>query len=141
MNVMPGGFTEPLGILAFPAIKVIGYTAFALYLNKAFPDKARNIFIVGISRMLLGLAFGTALAFLSFPFVFVYGIGFLVYLIGLVPVRVLEWWLIIKGFYSRDRPLEWAELKKPILLGVISSFLLDIPALTGLVYAASFWIC
>lgn len=65
----------------------------------------------------------------------------LIYLVGLIPVRVLEWWIVIKGFYSSDRPLEWAELKRPILLGVITSFLLDVPALTGLVYAADFWIC
>jgi hypothetical protein len=138
---MPGGFSEPSGLLAFPAIKAVGYSAFAIYLNKAFPNNPRNVVIVGISRMLLGLAFGTALAFLSFPFVFVYGLGFVVYLIGLVPVRILEWWIIIKGFYGFERPLEWAELKKPILFGVITSFLLDVPALTGLVYAASFWIC
>lgn len=138
---MPGGITEPLGLIAFPAIKAAGYTAFAIYLNNRFPDKAKNVFIVGISRMLLGLAFGTLLAFLSFPFVFVFGIGLLIYLVGLIPVRVLEWWIIIRGFYSFDRPLKWPDLKEPIFLGVITSFLLDIPALTGLVYAADFWIC
>lgn len=138
---MPGGITEPLGLIAFPAIKAAGYTAFAFYLNNRFPDKAKNVFIVGISRMLLGLAFGTLLAFLSFPFVFVFGIGLLIYLVGLIPVRVLEWWIIIRGFYSFDRPLKWPDLKEPIFLGVITSFLLDIPALTGLVYAADFWIC
>jgi len=138
---MPGGITEPLGLIAFPAIKAAGYTAFAIYLNNRFPDKTRNVFIVGISRMLLGLAFGTVLAFLSFPFVFVFGIGLLIYLVGLNPVRVLEWWIIIRGFYSYDRPLKWPDLKEPIVLGVITSFLLDIPALTGLVYAADFWIC
>ncbi|MEO7658999.1 MAG: hypothetical protein ABIV48_05235, partial [Pyrinomonadaceae bacterium] len=82
---MPGGITEPLGPLAFPVIKTIGYTAFALYLNKCFPERPRNILMGGFSRMVLGLAIGTALALVSFPFVFVFGIGFLVYLIGLIP--------------------------------------------------------
>ncbi len=134
---MPGGLTEPLGLLAFPAIKAAGYTAFAIYLNRVFPNNPRNIFAVGFSRMLLGLGFGTLLAFLSFPF----GIGVLIYIAGLIPIRILEWWILIKGFYSFDRPLERSELVKPVTLGVLTSFLLDIPALTGLVYAADFWIC
>jgi hypothetical protein len=138
---MPGGFSEPLGLLAFPAIKAAGYTAFAVYLNRTFPDNPRNIFAVGLSRTGIGLVFGTALALLSFPFVLVGGIGVVIYGLGLIPVRVLEWWIIIKAFYSFDSPLSWSELRRPVTLGVITSFLLDIPALTGLVYAASFWIC
>jgi hypothetical protein len=127
--------------LAFPAIKAVGYTAFAVYLNRIFSERPRNIVAVGVSRMLLGLIFGTALAFLSFPFVFVFGIGLLIYLVGLFPVRILEWWLILKAFYGGDPPLTLSNIKTPITLGVITSFLLDIPALTGLVYAADFWIC
>jgi hypothetical protein len=138
---MPGGISGPLGLLAFPVIKAIGYTAFAVYLNRVFSTRPRNVFAVGIVRTLLGLGFGTILAFLSFPFVFVFGIGLLIYLAGLLPVRVLEWWIILRGFYGGDPPLVWAEAKKPIFLGVSTSFLLDIPALTGLVYAADFWIC
>ncbi|MEZ5423960.1 MAG: hypothetical protein R2682_12840 [Pyrinomonadaceae bacterium] len=138
---MPGGFAEPLGLLAFPAIKLAGYTAFAVYLNRSFPENPRNILAVGLSRTLVGLIFGTILALLSFPFVFVAGIGSLIYIVGLIPVRILEWWLIIKAFYSLDTPLSWPQLKVPVVLGVVTSFLLDIPALTGLVYAASFWIC
>jgi len=135
---MPGGFSEPLGILAFPTIKTLGYAAFALYLNRIFSDTPRNALYFGVSRMLIGLAFGTALAVLSFPFVFVSELGFLVYLLGLIPVRILEWWLVIRGFYGRKSR---TELAKPICLGVLLSFLLDIPALVGVVYAASFWIC
>ncbi|HMO79241.1 MAG TPA: hypothetical protein PKD24_00480 [Pyrinomonadaceae bacterium] len=138
---MPGGLSEPLGLLAFPAIKFAGYTAFAIYLNRKFPDKPRNIFLVGVSRMLLGLAFGTALAFLSFPFVIVFGVGLLIYVLGLIPVRIFEWWLLIKGFYSPREPLKFAEVKDSVILGVVTSFVLDIPALFGLVYAADFWIC
>lgn len=138
---MPGGLSEPLGLIAFPAIKAAGYTAFAIYLNRNFPERQRNVFAVGLSRMLLGLGFGTLLAFLSFPFVLVFGIGVLIYVGGLIPVRILEWWIIIKGFYSLDRPLTWSEMSRPIGLGVVTSFLLDIPALIGLVYAADFWIC
>lgn len=135
---MPGGFSEPLGLLAFPAIKAGGYMAFAVFLNRSFPDSPRNIVYVGGCRMLLGLAFGTVLALFSFPFVFVSGLGLLVYIIGLIPVRGLEWWIIIRGFYGHK---PWNEVKAPIILGIVWSFLLDVPALIGLVYTASFWIC
>ena len=138
---MPGGFSEPIGLLAFPAIKAAGYTLYALYLNSIYKDRPRNIFVVGISRMFLGLLFGTALAFLSFPFVFVFGIGIFVYLFGLIPVRVLEWYILIKGFYFADRKAEWSEIKNSVWLGVLTSFILDIPAIMGLVASAGFWIC
>lgn len=135
---MPGGFSEPLGLLAFPLIKAGGYAAFAIYLNRHFPDSTRNIAYVGMSRMLIGLVFGTVLALLSFPFVFVSGLGLLIYIFGLIPVRCLEWWIIIRIFYG-SKP--WNEVKVPITFGTIWSFVLDIPALIGAVYTASFWIC
>jgi len=139
---MPGGFSQSLGLLAFPAIKAAGYTAFAFYLNNQFPERPRNVFLVGICRMLLGLMFGTILAFFSFPFVFVFGVGVLIYLLGLIPVRVLEWWIIIKMFYGDpEQKITWNDTKGIITSGVICSFVLDIPALIGFVYAADFWIC
>jgi hypothetical protein len=136
---VPGGIGEPLGLLAFPAIKFAGYTAYAVYLNRVFP-RQRNVFAVGASRMVLGLAFGTILAMLSFPFAFIGGVGLLIYLIGLVPVRLLEWYIILKGFYIVAGD-DFPDLKRPMWIGVLVSFLLDIPALIGLVTATGFWIC
>ena len=138
---MPGGFTQPLGLLAFPAIKAAGYTAFAFYLNTVFRQKPRNIFAVGISRMFLGLIFGTCLALLSFPFAAAFDFGFVVYFIGLIPVRILEWWIVIKVFYGSDPPLTLSDIRVPLVFGVLASFVLDVPALLGLVYATDFWIC
>jgi len=136
---MPGGIGEPLGLLAFPAIKFAGYTAYAVYLNHVFP-RQRNVFGVGASRTVVGLVFGTLLALVSFPFAFIGGVGFLIYLVGLVPVRLVEWYVIIKSFYvvAGDDP---PDLKRPMWLGVLVSFLLDIPAVVGLVTAGGFWIC
>lgn len=93
--------------------------------------------------MLLGLVFGTFLAFLSFPFVFVFGLGVLIYVLGLIPIRVLEWWIILKIFYQDDteQKITWDDAKASITFGVICSFILDVPALMGFVYAADFWIC
>ena len=137
---MPGGFSDSIGLLAFPAIKFAGYSAFALYLNSIYPNAKRNVLYIGLTRMLLGLGFGTALALLSFPFFFVGSVGFFVYLLGLIPVRFLEWYIIIKGFYG-PAAAETDVLMKPIWLGVLVSFLLDIPALIGLFAAGGFWIC
>lgn len=139
---MPGGLGEPLALLGFPAIKAAGYTAFAVYLNSLYPHRPRNIFLVGLFRMLLGLTFGTILATLSFPFVFVFGIGLLIYLGGLIPIRILEWWITIKTLYKNEEgKISWSDAKPAITHGVVWSFILDIPALIGLVYAGGFWIC
>ena len=137
---MPGGFGEPLGLLAFPAIKFVGYTAYAIYLNRVFPHP-RNIFAVGATRMLLGLIFGTALAMISFPFAFIGGaLGFLIYLVGLIPVRLLEWYITFKAFYLAAGETA-PGMKRAMWTGVLVSFLLDIPAIVGLVTATGFWIC
>ena len=137
---MPGGLGNPAALLAFPAVKFIGYTAFAVYLNSAFAPTRRNPLYVGGARMLLGLVFGTALAIFSFPFVFVGGLGILIYVVGLVPVRILEWYIIIKVFYGVDGT-QAPDIRKVLLLGVVWSFILDIPAIIGFVSADGFWIC
>jgi hypothetical protein len=90
--------------------------------------------------MLLGLVVGTFLTLVSFPLVFSSFFGIFVYIVGLIPVRIFEWWLIIRWFYGAPEG-GIAEMKTPIILGVVCSFALDIPAIIGVVYAASFWIC
>lgn len=138
---MPGGLGDPVqGILIFTGIKLVGYTCAGLYLNRSYPDSKANIFAVGFLRTIIGIAFGTALAMFSFPFLFVGGLGFLIYFFGLIPVRLLEWFIIIKIFYDRelgDRPKMWQNLA----FGTGWSFLLDIPALAGFSFFGDFWIC
>ncbi len=138
---MPGGLSEPLqGILAFTGIKFAGYSLAALYLNKSYPNSNPNFLVVGLIRTIIGIAFGVVLATISFPFVFVSGLGFLIYFLGLIPIRLLEWLIVIRFFYDKgleDKQKMW----KNLILGAVWSFLLDIPALLGLSLICNFWIC
>lgn len=139
---MPGGLVgEPLqGILTFTGIKFAGYCLAGIYLNRSYPDSKVNFLTVGTVRTIIGIIFGTVLAMISFPFVFVGGIGFLIYFFGLIPVRMLEWFVIIKVFYDEDlsdRPKMWRNLG----LGTAWSFILDIPAVVGFTLLVDFWIC
>ena len=138
---MPGGMSEPIpGGLAFTGIKFVGYSLAGLYLNKSYPDSTAIFLTVGITRTIIGIVFGTILAMFSFPFVFVSGIGLVIYVVGLIPVRLLEWFLIIRFFYDKnleDKRKMWWNM----FLGTVWSFLLDIPALIGLFVIGDFWIC
>jgi len=138
---MPGGFGEPLqGVLAFTAIKFAGYSLAAFYLNKSYPDSINKFWVVGLARTIIGIVFGIVLATVSFPFVFVGGLGFLIYLLGLIPVRLLEWFIVIRFFYDEnlnDRQKMW----KSLILGTVWSFVLDVPAILGLSLIGNFWIC
>lgn len=138
---MPGGLGEPLqGALAFSAIKFAGYSLAAFYLNKSYANADNNPWVVGLARTLIGIVFGVVLAAVSFPFVFAGGLGFLIYFFGLIPVRLLEWFVVI-GFFYEDAATDKQRTRKNLVLGTIWSFLLDIPALLGLSLLGNFWIC
>jgi len=139
---MPGGpsVTAPLGLAIFAAIKLAGYSSFAVYLNNLFPDNWRNIFYVGFCRTALGLGFGTALALFGFiAIAFAGPAGVVLYLAVLIPVRGLEWWIIISEMYK----VKWDDRNrnKALILGIVTSFLLDIPAIYGFFTVDPFWIC
>ena len=139
---MPGGIGDPMqGILAFTGIKFAGYSLAALYLNKSYPHDAKvNFLLVGLMRTLIGIVFAFILALVSFPFFHTGGSGFLIYLLGLIPVRLLEWFILIRIFYDED-VVDKRKLWKNLIAATIWSFVLDIPALLGLLLVGSFWIC
>jgi hypothetical protein len=67
-------------------------------------------------------------------------LGILICLVALVPIRLLEWWIIIRVFYDRNthqREKDW----RYVWYGTGWSFLLDIPAIIGLFSTGGFWIC
>ena len=66
--------------------------------------------------------------------------GGLGYLIGLPPVRICEWWLLLWLFYDRSleqRALGWRSVRSATL----SSYALDVPAVLGFVFTGGLWIC
>jgi len=138
---VPGGISDPVqGYLVFSAVKLAGYSLAASYLNNRYPESTTNFFVVGITRTVIGMIFGAALGLLALPFVFVGGLGILLYILGLIPVRLVEWWIIIRWFYdpsmlTKEKDWRYAGI------GTAWSFVLDIPAVIGFFATGGLWIC
>lgn len=138
---MPGGFDDPTtGFMVFGAVKFLGYSAYSLCLNQFFPENRRNPLYVGFCRMIIGIGFGTVLGVLGLVAIFNIGIaGFLAYMALLVPMRALEWWIVLNAMYK----VGWDSkgVKPALLIGVCVSFGLDIPAIAGFFATGGLWIC
>lgn len=136
---MPAGIYNPiLGPVAFAAIKVAGYSAAAVVISKAYNRHNLNPLVVGAARTAIGLVFGALVVLLLVAFLG--PAGGLLFLVGLVPVRIVEWWLLVWLFY--DRPLANRRLGWKVALGGTAwSFFLDIPSIAGLIVVGDFWIC
>jgi len=144
---MPGGISHPgLGYATFCAIKFAGYSAAAHFLSVMYNRDDLASWKVGGVRTLIGMAAGAAYFGLwslidpSAPPRGMFG-GFpYLYLAGLLPVRIAEWWLLIWLFYDRA-------LRQPgkgwrmVGLGTIWSYVLDAPAMAGFIATAGFWVC
>ena len=139
---MPGGASSPaIGYLVFGGIKFAGYSLAARSISKRYQRTDRNAYAVGGTRTLIGVIAG-ALYFglLSFLPREAVATGGLVFLVGLVPMRIAEWWLLLWVFYDRgleQRRLGW----RVVALATLWSFALDIPAIAGAFFTGGFWIC
>lgn len=136
---MPAGPTL-LGLGYFAAIKLAGYSLAAKYLRakSATPPK-QNAFIIGATRTAIGMVFGTlviaALASLTFDR------HSWLFFVLLVPVRMVEWWLLFALFFGE---VGWTGKQKltNAALGVLWSFTLDLPAIfAAFALPGGFWIC
>lgn len=134
---MPIGVSHPeFGLAAFAAVKFAGYTLAARVLNPTYDRPDRNIWMVGATRTLIGLGFGTIYRQL----VDVPEVSAFAFMAGLFPIRLLEWGLLIWLFY--DRKLEFRQTGwKVVLLASLWSYALDVPAVLGYIGASGFWIC
>ena len=138
---MPGGLTNPItGYVAFGAVKFGGYTLAAWRLNHSYPTEVRNVAAVGGTRTGIGMVIGTVLGFFVLPLVLTGELGFVAYYLLLIPVRLFEWWMILLIFYDRrlqTRAKDWRNAS----LGTVWSYVLDVPALIGLLATGGMWIC
>ena len=126
-----------LGTGIYALIKILGYSLFAKFLNSLFLTH-NNIWKVGLVRTILGVVLGLAhnVFFLSFFNISmgrspIGGEDTYLYFTFLILLRIFEWGLIIYLFYDRKMKKR-ALIIKAIGLGVIWSFILDIPLLAGL---------
>ena len=130
------GFEHPVvGAVAFSAIKLFGYTFAAHRISLHYGRLDLNHWKVGSIRTLIGMGFGMlyfALASVGFPS--------LIILLGLIPIRVVEWTILLRIFYD-ERLGDRSKLRDVTILGTIWSFLLDVPALMGAFTVAGFWVC
>ena len=140
----------PFGIVPFAGVKFLGYCAAGLVLDRVYTtsaptpapmvrERSRRPIAFGVARTLLGIAAGAAYA----------GAWYLAgaeptlagWWLGLLPVRLLEWSILIWWFFDRhlEQPLR---LAKHSFIGALWSFALDVPALLAVwVTPGAMWVC
>src|SRR5215469_1894201 len=105
---MPAG-PEPMGFAYFAAAKFLGYSAycgFALQRKEESlaPDKRQiSPWIAGAIRTVIGLAVGAVvgLGFWKIPFFDRHDtLAESLFFVLLIPVRVGEWWVLMRIFYK-----------------------------------------
>ena len=144
---MPAGLHDPvLGYIGFCAVKFAGYSVAAWAISESYKRPDRNPWIVGGARTLIGMATGAAyfgLVFVlskSFVGVAQGNLAFFLYMAGLLPLRIAEWWFLLWLFY--DRKLEQpAKGWRIVYVGTVWSYVLDLPATLGLLAVGGVWVC
>jgi hypothetical protein len=143
---MPAGISHPgLGYATFSAIKFAGYTAAAQFLSNSYNREDLSAWKVGGVRTLIGMAAGAAcfglwLAFERAAHPGMFQNSPYLYLAGLLPIRIAEWWLLVWLFYDREL-CEPAKDWRMVGLGTVWSYILDAPAMAGFITTAGVWIC
>src|SRR5690349_15093419 len=130
---MPAGVDNPeLGGIAFAAIKLAGYCTAAFVISKLYGKAIKWWFPKRLARTLIGIAFGypyfnwATSSFQSLAFMF-----------GLIPIRMIEWLLLVIIFY--DRKLGNRRKAYGVAAaGTAWSFLLDLPATIGYILVGGF---
>ncbi len=83
--------------------------------------------------MLLGAAAGL-LGLVTFE------LAFMVFLLGLIPFRIFEWYITLRLFYGKSASFK-DSVASMTALGIVWSFILDVPAIIGFIATGGFWIC
>ena len=140
---MPMG-PGPIAFAAFVGVKFIGYTAAAKLLQRKYDAPQVSYMKVGSARTGLGIAAGLAYgAIWMFATRNTAGAGpsMLWYFLGLVPVRMGEWSLILWFFFGRKDP-DWTRLLAFAGLGSLWSYALDAVGVgTAIVIPGGMWVC
>ena len=145
---MPAGFTNPtLGYAGFCIVKLAGCSLAAHYISRSYGRTDISAWRVGGLRTLVRHGRRRRLFpvvdgggnNVHFPKLTSPNVPYL-YLVGLLPVRIAEWWLLIWMFYDRglnQRAKGW----RTVGMGTTWSYVLDAPAIAGFFATAGFWIC
>jgi hypothetical protein len=147
---MPAG-GEPLGFVYFVGVKYAGYTAYCAWaiqraVRKVAVPGATPVapWLAGGARTLIGVVVGAAvsLGYWAIPFFSTHD-GWMRWLFFglLIPVRVGEWWLLLRwiyGGFSLQDSTRW----KLIAGGIGTSFGLDgLGIVAAFVLPGGLWVC
>ena len=138
---MPAGVNNPvIGYFGFCAVKFVGYSVAGRFISRSYQRIDRSALIVGGVRTLIGMAAGAAYYVLWRLMPGVEAAGAIGFLGGLLPVRLIEWWLLLWLFY--DRPLQQRSKDwRTVGLATLWSYILDVPAIVGFLVTGGVWIC
>ena len=138
---MPAGIENPIvGYLGFCSVKLVGYTFAGRYLSRLYNRPDRKPLAVGATRTLIGMAAGAAYFGALSILPETLNMSFPVQIVALIPVRFAEWWLLLWIFYGKKigaDTREWPTVVK----ATAWSYVLDVPALAGLLALGGLWIC
>jgi hypothetical protein len=141
-----------IGFAAFTGVKLIGYTGAAMFLQRKYEEVAQlavpenlgkprpNPFVFGGLRTGLGI-FAGALWSLVWATIAPSAVGVAGFYLSLIPVRMLEWSLMIWIFHER-KYRNRLRLTSYSARGIVWSYVLDAPAVAGVfVIPGGMWIC
>ena len=140
---MPFG-PSPFGFIYFAGIKAVGYCAAGGVLNRLYEDTEgppqKLALAVGLTRTAIGVIAGVTYGAL-WIWVKPQTASFVPYFIGLLPIRLAEWLMVIWIFY--DRPLVLRTLDaKAVAGGTIWSYVLDAIGIAAtFVLPGGIWVC
>ncbi|HVS75214.1 MAG TPA: hypothetical protein VHE23_07275 [Candidatus Acidoferrales bacterium] len=140
---MPMG-PAPLGLVYFVGVKFVGYTAAAYGIRKAYPESTSGVAKVGAARTAIGvgtgLAYGALWMFLSSKVFHTQDSG-VAFLLGLLPVRIAEWLLLLHLFFDRGLRNRLKSFKGA-MAGTVWSYCLDAVGIAAaFVIPGGFWVC
>ena len=128
-----------LGLAAFAAVKLAGYTAAASVIKKQSPGCAASVWVVGGVRTIIGLGAGIGASYIASQ-LGIYRSEISFYAL-LAPVRICEWLLLLALFF-RGPEREWQHTLMLAVFGTLWSYVLDIPAILAVfVIPGGMWIC
>lgn len=143
---MPMG-PAPAGFLYFVGVKFAGYSGCAHLLRAKLYDDLESggttrTLKIGGARTGIGIVAGIAYGFLALSTGWFRGnAGAGLYLLGLLPVRIAEWWLLLWLFFGKqirdDGNLFWG-----VTIGIAVSYVLDaIGIAAAFVLPGGMWVC
>lgn len=137
---MPAGldYSSAISYGAFAVVKLAAYALYAHHLGK---DEAKPPSAVGVGAIRTALGMGVGAAYFGVTRWLTHEtpaelLGTMVYWASLFPLRVVEWWVILKWLYPNHR-----DLKTALLAGIGMSYLADLPATLGWLVTGGLSIC